>query len=208
MKTMMMITRRFFSMLFITSLLIACSADDGDDGAIGPQGPQGEQGPPGAQGEPGEDGQDGEQGEQGETGSANVIYSDWILADYLNPNAVSTNVMGLATLSESEFDIVNDLVLVYAGNNIFSASYEIFQLPYTHNGNLVFGFGIFGDGDGNSSLQVRVRTIDGSNSNFTFIDYYRYIIIPGGVPVSGKSSSLDYSKMTYEEILDHFNIPE
>jgi len=43
---------------------------------------------------------------------------------------------------------------------------------------------------------------------------YRYIIIPGGIPsntgpvISSKAEVLDYTKMSYEEIAEHFNIPD
>src|SRR5690606_27413243 len=61
-----------------SSLLFACSKEDGKDGAVGPMGPQGEQGVAGADGEQGVTGADGEQGEQGDTGTANVIFSEWV----------------------------------------------------------------------------------------------------------------------------------
>ncbi|NHF60300.1 collagen-like protein [Flavobacteriaceae bacterium TP-CH-4] len=71
MKTKLRFTQRFFSILFIAGLLVACSKD-GVDGPIGPQGPQGEQGPQGPQGPAGQDGEalgvPGPQGEPGETG--------------------------------------------------------------------------------------------------------------------------------------------
>lgn len=196
----MKISKRFFNLLFVTSLFIACSKDDGQDGATGPAGPQGEQGVAGTNGE------DGAAGEQGSTGTANVIYSDWIQASYLNPNASPDNVMGLATLSENEFNIATDMVLVYGGNNIASDTYEIFQLAYIHNQNIVFDFGMFGSStSSNTNLQIRVNTLDGTNNNFSYIDFYRYIIIPGGISTSGKSS-IDYSKMTYNEVMAHLNI--
>mgnify|MGYP000678148471 CR=1 FL=1 len=208
MKLSMRISKQIFSVFIIVGLVLSCSKD-GNDGAVGPQGAQGEQGPAGPQGQNGVDGADGTDGTDGETGTANVIFSDWILADYLNPNSVPQNIMGLATLSASEFNIAADLIIVYAGNNVLGDSAEIFQLPYTHDQNLVFGFGLFGNGNGSTLLRIQVNTIDGSNSTFSYIDRYRYIIIPGGVSVSGKSSSsFDYSKMAYEEILAHFNIPE
>jgi len=67
MKTKMKIMRRFFSVLFIASLILACSKD-GDIGPLGPQGSQGEQGPKGDKGDPGQDGTAANQGAQGEQG--------------------------------------------------------------------------------------------------------------------------------------------
>ncbi|WP_373518927.1 hypothetical protein [Pricia sp.] len=67
MKTKMKIMRRFLSVLFIASLVLACSKD-GDIGPIGPEGTQGEQGPKGDKGDPGQDGTAANQGAQGEQG--------------------------------------------------------------------------------------------------------------------------------------------
>ncbi|NJB71575.1 hypothetical protein GGR42_002037 [Saonia flava] len=199
MKTNMKFKTCLLGVIFISTFFVSCSKD-GEDGAIGPQGPQGEQGIAGPT---------GSDGEQGEPGTANVIYSDWIQSNFLNPNASTQNVMGLGTFSLEEYDITADVILVYGGNNINSGSFEVFQLPYTRiNENEFFGFGLFGDGDGDTSLQVRVNTLDGSTSLFSYIDYYRYIIIPGEVVSTTVKSTLDYAKMSYKEICTHFNIPE
>ncbi|MEX0275869.1 MAG: hypothetical protein AB3N16_15970 [Flavobacteriaceae bacterium] len=191
MKTMKFLSR-LLSLVLIVSLG-SCSPEDGEDGATGPQGPQGEQ---------------GVQGPQGETGTANVIYSDWIQANYLNTNPVPSNVMGLATFSPSELNVANDVVLVYGGNNI-NGDFEIFPLPYLRNGNIYFTFGLFSPGEtGNLQLQIRPYTLDGTNASFSYFDYFRYVVIPGGTSTSGKSSSIDYTKMSYKEIIALFNIPE
>ncbi len=113
MKTQMKLTRRFFSILFVASLIVSCSQDDVSDGSMGPQGLQGEQGPagakgdpgvdgtaanqgdPGAQGQRGEEGPKGDQGEQGpkgDTGMANIIYSDWIPTEF--PNNITSSGAG------------------------------------------------------------------------------------------------------------------
>lgn len=68
MKTSRKLTRRFFHLLIMASLIMSCSQDDVSEGAIGPQGPQGEQGPIGPKGDPGEDGTAANQGAQGEQG--------------------------------------------------------------------------------------------------------------------------------------------
>jgi len=43
----------------------------------------------------------------------------------------------------------------------------------------------------------------------SFLEQYRYVLIPGGVSTSGKSASaVDFTKMSYEELIAYFNIPE
>ena len=199
-----------FNALIITALVIGCSPEDGEDGAIGPQGPQGEQGPQGPQGEPGQDGQDGaqgEQGEQGEPGTANVIYSDWIPVDYILNGAQETNLMGLEVFSSSELDPITDVVLVYGQRDADSADDGIYPLPFIlASQDEYYGYGLF-DVTGGTGLQARVNTLDGGTNVFTFFTEYRYVVIPGGNPASGKSS-VDYTKMSYEEITQLFNIPE
>lgn len=190
--------------VFVAMLIFASCSKDGEDGAVGPQGPQGEQGPAGPQGDAGAD---GAQGEQGDPGTANVMYSEWIQADFLNPNAATSNIMGLDVLSPGEYNKDTDLIMVYGANDI-NGDYEIFQLPYTYNENVVFGFGLYGsETTGNTSLQIRTYTIDGSSVNFSYFDYYRFIIIPGGTPFAGKVATQDFSRMSYEEVTDYFHIP-
>ena len=175
-------------------LFIACSAEDGSDGINGLNGI---------------DGVDGADGSDGEPGTANVIYSDWIQTNFANPDPAPENVMPLETFSSDEIDTAADVVLVYGGNNL-NGDFEIYQLPYIRIGNVQFTFGFFGsDGTetGTTFLQVRANTFDGTNATFQFFDSYRYVIIPGGNPVTGKTS-FDYSKMSYQEIIELFNIPE
>ena len=183
------------------ALIWSCSPEDGEDGTIGPQGPQGEQGVAGQQGP------QGEQGEQGETGTANVIYSDWIPADYLLDGAQETNLMGLEVFSGTELNPVTDVVLVYGRRDADSGEDGIYTLPFIlASQDEYYGYGLF-DVTGGTGLQVRVNTLDGGTNLFTFFTEYRYVIIPGGIPSSGKSA-VDYSKMGYYEVIEQFNIPE
>ena len=194
-------TRIFASKLLMigtVALLWSCSAEDGEDGAIGPQGPQGEQGIAGPQ---------GEQGEQGETGTANVIYSDWIPRDFETAVAAETNQQILTTLSIIDFNLTEDVMLVFGRREVNAIVSEINQLPYVLASQSEFyGFEV-SSFNGGSTLSVEVATLDGGTNLFTFFDDFRYIIIPGGVPSTGKST-IDYTKMTYEEILERFDIPE
>ena len=207
-------TKHVFSLIFIASLVLACSKEDGQDGATGPAGPQGEQGIAGANGA---DGADGEQGEQGETGTANVIYSDWFPVDYILPGAQDENLMGLEVFNDSELNPLTDVVLVYGQRDTDSDADGIYPLPFIlPSQNEYYAFALF-DVSGGTGLQVRVSTLDGGTNIFTFFNNYRYVIIPGGHSeagntgpggLGGKSATVDYTKMSYKEITSFFNIPE
>lgn len=59
-----------------------------------------------------------------------------------------------------------------------------------------------------------MASLDGASSvGNPFFEDYRYLIIPPGQPattgpVITSKSALDYSKMGYEEIVEHLNIPQ
>ena len=179
----------------IALLSIAFFSCEGEDGAVGPQGEQGPQGELGPQ---------GDQGEQGDPGTANVIYSDWIPVDFFLGGPQESNFMGLEVLNASELNTDTDVVLVYGRRDTDSATDGIYQLPYLFSSqDEYYTFGLF-EATGGTSLQIRVNTTDGGTNVFTFFQDFRYVIIPGG-QIAAKSS-LDYQKMSYEEIADLFKI--
>lgn len=206
MRTTMKIINRFFGLLVMVSLIVACSAEDGEDGAMGPQGPageQGEQGPEGEQGPAGEQGEQGlagEEGEQGEVGTANVIYSDWI------PSEIPANIASTETSFDVDAplltdDILNSGVILVYGRSAASRVYGLPVTFYSAGYNETHFFRITNAG----TLSIRINSLDGSNIVERLFSYYRYVLIPGGV-LSGKSATTDYTKMTYDEITEHFNI--
>lgn len=198
MKTKMKLTKRFFGTLFIASLLMACSKD-GNDGATGPQGAQGEQGPAGAQGENGLDGADGQ------TGTANVIYSPWLDSGFNTPIASPVGSFSIDAPEITQEIIDSGIILVYGKDD----GNVIYALPVTlHNSSTDETYYFSFEDPG--ILEIHVAEINSAFLNEIFIDNeFRYVIIPGGNPTSGKSASLvDYSKMTYEEIAAHFNIQD
>ena len=198
MKATTKFTTSLFTIIFIASLLIACSKD-GQDGAIGPQGTQGEQGAAG---------EEGPKGDQGETGTANIIYSDWIPTNYVLSGVQSDNLMGLEVFNASELNPLTDVVLVYGQRNTDDLTNGIYPLPYILSSqNEYYGFGLF-EVTGGTGLQVRVSNTENGTNLFTFFTEYRFVIIPGGVSASGKSVKKNYEKMTYQEIITHFNIPK
>ncbi|WP_157491673.1 collagen-like triple helix repeat-containing protein [Maribacter thermophilus] len=199
-------TKQLLSLLFISSMLIACSKEDGEDGAIGPQGPQGEQGIPG---EDGADGADGEQGEKGDTGTANVIYSGWITSGFEANILDDSATFDIEAPSLTQEIIDEGAVLVYGRTTGIDS--DVLPLPIyiptTHES-------YYHRLEGVGQIQIRVVTDDSSLIGSTLFSDYRYILIPGGVEASngiggitGKSST-DYSNMSYEEIVAQFNIPE
>ncbi len=190
------------SMMFV----LGCSKD-GEDGAIGPQGSQGEQGlqgTTGASGETGTDGEDGAQGIQGEPGTANVVYSDWITLDFgetpINETSVSQNI-DVPDLTQEIKD--NGVVLVYS-RRILGGSYHYFTLPY-HRYSTNFQYFSHKFFAHVNRINISITSIDGNPIFAAYFTEFRYVILPGGIPVSGKRA-IDYSKMSYEKITAHFEI--
>lgn len=224
MKTKMRFIRRFFSVLFIACLLLACDKD-GVEGPIGPQGPQGQQGeagpqgsegvdgeaqgvpgPQGANGADGADGVDGQagaDGQDGATGTANVIYSAWIPSDF--PDPINANFDQWEIIAPELTQEIHDtgVILVYARVGTL-----IYKLPDSYFGTIQehWNFRLLDIND--PLIAIRVHSIDGGNIGTPFLNGdFRYVIIPGGVSASGKSS-LDYTQMSYKEIAERFNISD
>lgn len=200
------ITTMMGCMLAAILLMMSCSKD-GDQGPVGPAGPQGEQGPAGLAGTDGADGADGAQGEQGEPGTANVIYSDWVNTE-LGNNIVSTSASFTIDAPQINSTILNfGTILVYGRRvDLSSGGNLVYQLP------IVFGAArqqsfYFRAQDGEIRITVSANEAGESVGEGSFLEQYRYVLIPGGVSTSGKSS-IDFQKMSYEEITAHFGIEE
>jgi hypothetical protein len=199
MKTNVLSFKVFLPMVLSMALAISCSPDDGADGAVGPQGPQGEQGVAGPQ---------GEQGEKGEPGTANVIYSDWVNTEFGN-NIIATSESFSIAAPEIDPDMLNfGTILVYARRIDAEIGNIVYQLP------IVFGAARQQSYYFRAQSEEIIISVVGNEQGESvgdgaFLQQYRYVLIPGGVSTSGKSGQeLDFSKMTYEEVINHFNIPE
>jgi len=185
-----------FTMALLGIMFLVCSPEDGEDGSIWPQGIQGEQGVAGPQ---------GEQGETGETGTANVIYSDWIPSGFDSPIADTHASFAIENIAELTDEVkATGYIAVYGR---YTQAYTVIQpLPKS-----LFGLRMqhydFQINDLNQNISIWINSIDGSDIAIPIYYDYRYIIIPGGTPSTGKST-IDYTKMSYEEIVAHFNIPE
>ncbi|PCE66426.1 collagen-like protein [Sediminicola luteus] len=195
-----------FSLIF----LINCSPEDGEMGPPGPQGEQGPVGPAGVDGQDGADGADGADGTDGETGTANVIYSDWLdspIVDNDN-NIMAPTANGSYDVPSLDAAIVEEGVVLVYGRT--TTNNFVFALPFIGSSGVSYYFR-YEEND----LNIRLAKIDGSNIGTPLFDQYRYILIPGGTQASngtggitGKTADLDLNNMSYEEILEHFNIPE
>ncbi|KAB5488769.1 MULTISPECIES: collagen-like protein [Flagellimonas] len=184
---------QIFLLGLLATIFLACSGDDGEDGAIGPQGIQGEQGP------------EGPQGETGETGTANVIYSDWIPSGFESPITDINAAFSIPNVEALTDEVkANGFIAVYG--RYTSISTTIHPLPKSLYGLRMQHYD-FSISDLNQNIVIRISSIDGSDIEIPLYDDYRYIIIPGGIPAAGKMAT-DYSQMSYEEIVAHFNIPE
>ncbi|QLG43796.1 collagen-like protein [Costertonia aggregata] len=198
---------RFFTVLFVGTLFIACSPEDGEDGAIGPQGIQGEQGPTGPE---------GPQGEQGEPGTANVIYSGWIDSEFDN-NIIATSASFSIDAPLMTEDIINTgVILVFGRSNPASITNDtdVYGLPIVFGAARQQSYYFRAEEAGQLYITVAANE-EGESVGSPFFGEYRYVLIPGEESTEGnngsgdianKSPKKDYTKMSYEEIVAHFDI--
>lgn len=212
--------KKLFNGIFVALigalLIVSCSAEDGATGPIGPQGEQGEAGP---QGEAGADGADGAQGEQGEPGTANVIYSGWIDSEFDN-DIISTSASFTINAPLMTDDIIDEGVILVFGRTFpapVTEDTDVYALP------MVFGAArqqsYYYRAEEAEELVITIASnVEGDSAGVPFFGEYRYILIPGEQPTGGttivigttgsKQETLDYSKMSYEEVIEFFNIEE
>ncbi|MEM9983413.1 MAG: hypothetical protein AAF734_13025 [Bacteroidota bacterium] len=154
------------------------------------------------------DGDDGEVGPQGPAGTANVIYSEWIDSE-LNGSTLSiSQEMMLAQLSTEEYNSERDVLLVYGRAVSLAGTSTDYALPYLHTSDDEYYFFRLSS---ESELSVRGENTNASSFNGNFFNEFRYVIIPGGVPVGAANArglQPDYQNMSYDEIATLFNIPE
>ena len=184
------------------AFLGSCSSEDGADGLNGVDGTDG------VDGVDGMDGADGTDGEDGDAGTANVIYSDWIDSEFASISAAEESEQLLVSLGPGDFNADQDVILVYGRRADNAILFTVSQLPFElFSQSEVYRYRV-SEGATFNALYVDNSSSDGGNKVFDYFADYRYVIIPGGVSANGKSSSIDYTKMSYEEVIAHFNIPE
>ncbi|MEE1961688.1 collagen-like protein [Flagellimonas taeanensis] len=203
MKTNVLSVKTILIMALSMALVTSCSSEDGEDGATGPQGEQGPAGPAGPQGE------QGAQGEQGEPGTANVMYSDWVDTELGNSIVASSASFDIEA-PEIGPDMLNlGTILVYGRRiELPGDGNVVYPLP------IVFGAArqqsyFFVATSDNIRITVHANEEGESVGDGSYLEQYRYVLIPGGVSTSGKlTPDMDLSKMSYEEVIELFNIPE
>lgn len=201
-----------FSIVLLSILIISCSAEDGATGPVGPAGPQGEQGEVGA------DGADGDQGEQGDSGTANVIYSPWIDSEF-DLNIISTSAsFSIFTIALTE-DIIEEGVILVYGRTFpapITEDTDVYALPMVLGAARQQSYYYRAEEVGELVISVAANE-EGDPAGVPFFGEYRYIFIPGEQPTNvltvgggsgSKQQTLDYSKMSYEEVLEFFGIED
>lgn len=193
------------------SVLIACSAEDGDTGPQGPQGEQGLQGPQGEQGDigpAGTDGVDGVDGADGIDANSTVISSGWFEINTWDTDLTDFKFHRIPDLILTEFQRENTVVLVYRRYQPVPTITTIDLLPLymlgtSGNIELVAQNKISGNG-----LFIQIQSFGRSVVNDEYLGpetQFRYMIIEPA-STSDKKYSRDFSKMSYEEVVDYLGL--
>ncbi|MBD2755365.1 hypothetical protein [Spirosoma validum] len=188
---------RNHTLLLISTLLLGLTAC---------KGPQGDPGPKGDTGATGQTGAAGQTGATGATGTANVIYSDWINADWSLYDRPQLKQMKIIVPAINSTSIAKDAVLMYCKQ--FGTS-SVYPLPsFGRWGNVWYSFEIANFTF--NGLIVEVKSTDGhvlDEYETTALrgNRFRYVIIPGSIR-AGRKAAVDYSN--YEEVKKAYNLPD
>jgi hypothetical protein len=172
------------------------------------------EGPEGPIGPAGIDGIDGVDGQDGADGNANVFASDWIepTEGSYGINNPDSKSLVLAELVSS--DVINGgVILVYYDNDI-----EIHSLPYYNLSPI--------DGELQKSVTTKLNhatrnlylNLKKYTGDFLPKEYlwdpngpaygkgvrFRYVLIPSSM--TGKETPINFAKMDYYDVMDHFGI--
>ena len=215
---------RSLSLFFfaITLITVSCTKE-GPEGPVGAQGPQGPAGTPGTNGA---QGPKGDTGPTGPTGVANVIYSAWLAAPSTTGAAgwFDTSITTIGAVSRANFlapsltqaILDQGVTLMYHTATATpppTGTANVQPLPFSVNlsGNVVEVN--HRPAVGREIVFLKNLTTTGSLS-MTAGNYFRYVLIPGGVSggriMSGAAAgySVDELKaMSYEQVVKKFNIP-
>ncbi|MEM9650013.1 MAG: hypothetical protein AAF969_16160 [Bacteroidota bacterium] len=191
------------SLLLIVVFLMACSAEDG---AVGPQGPQGPQGEQGIQGPVGNDGTDGIDGIDA---NSTVISSGWFEINTWDTDLSNFKFQRIPDLILTEFQKENSVILVYRRYQLVPTFNTIDLLPFYEldvaNGSI--GLAIQSKVSGNG-LFLQVQSFGRALVDEEFLGpetQFRYMVIEPA-STADKSNIPDYSKMTYEEVIELLGI--
>lgn len=221
---------KYVLIVMVIAAIFSCSkAEDGPIGPIGPIGPAGaigQAGPAGpagqdgadglnggqdgAAGADGADGADGAAGQDGADGNANVITSGWIDTEFAATASTSSSFS--VTDPDITSTLVNTGVILAYGKRITANLLptgdliSIKALPYAA-GSEEYGISFIAESSSFGAETYKFyfvgATNDGSTAIFDYFSQVRYVIIP--TALAGKST-IDYTKMTYEEVMDYFEL--
>ncbi|RSK42122.1 collagen-like protein [Mangrovimonas spongiae] len=186
----------YVMLAFIMAFNISCSPEDGEDGA---QGPQGEQGPT------------GQDGADGEDGNANVITSAWLDANW---NVSDTDTQKTMQITPEEIGISNSdlrnncLVIVYLSQ---WGDSNIYTMPSSGRWSTAWYSYTYGNTGANvSGIRIKLESTNGTTlTEYQYAGFrgnrFRYVIIPTN---NTNRNSLDFTNMSYEELINHFGLED
>lgn len=172
---------------------------------------EGETGPMGPAGINGTDGTDGEDGNDG---NANVMASDWLQPTESSYSVNNPRYKALPLATNLSSSLLEDgVILVYYDNDT-----DVYLLPnhiFAPDGTILKSI----DSKINRASRNIYVNIQRSDSDLTPGEYlwdpsgppygkgvrFRYVIVPSNA-ASGKKAAIDYKKMSYEEVMDHFGL--
>jgi hypothetical protein len=172
---------------------------------------EGETGPMGPAGINGTDGTDGEDGNDG---NANVMASDWLEPTESSYSVNNPRYKALPLATNLNSSLLEDgVILVYYDNDV-----DIYLLPnhiFAPDGTILKSI----DSKINRASRNIYVNIQRSDSDLTPGEYlwdpsgppygkgvrFRYVIVPSNA-ASGKKAAIDYKKMSYEDVMDHFGL--
>jgi hypothetical protein len=196
--------------IFSMSIISSCSKD-GEPGVAGKDGLNGINGAVGATGSTGATGgtgNTGPAGPTGPTGTANVIYSNWISADFVATGSAYYFTIPLP--ASIPFQTLRDTYHISIYYDYGGAFYQLPMKEFNLNVEISYILSSSLGGFRIQAARAGVATPDVINpflATYTS-DRLRYVLIPGGVPAGRGISPPDYSKMSYHEVCTKFNIPE
>lgn len=185
----------YFSVLIAIVLLFSASCKKGDEGPQGAVGPQGTDGANGAKGAT------GQTGATGPAGTANVLYSDWIIAKNFRDTTTDNSLLRIADLPAPKLTAAllnNATMLIYLD---FGGG--VYTLPYTNYAGGKLNIISFLPRVG--KFIITRFTADNSHSvPLSTLLKYRYIIIPGGIKATALAKQLDIKN--YESVKKYYGI--
>ena len=178
--------------IFSMTIISSCSKD-GEPGAAG------------------KDGVNGTNGTNGQAGTANVQYSNWLNQNW---NFADTPTFKQMRVVDNR---ISNTFLNSGGIVLGFFRYQnnvVFQLTHISNfdKNMRSFFPVHFDTNG--EIRFAIESTDGTTLTISELNgaetaQFKYVLIPGGVNISGRGITPPaYSKMTYQEVCAKFNIPE